>query len=120
MLASGFAGAVAGVARPSREVVGVGPVAEFVNSAQASAVVVRTPDASVLTAALQSQGAQVEAGDDGALVVRGLTVDAVGDLAFDRGVRLHELSTRVATLEEAFLERTAGSEEFQAAGGGAA
>ncbi|RNM17491.1 ATP-binding cassette domain-containing protein [Nocardioides pocheonensis] len=100
--------------------IATGPVAEFVNSAQASAVVVRTPDASALAAALQSRGAQVEPGDDGTLVVRGLTVDAVGDLAFDEGVRLHELSTRVATLEEAFLERTAGSEEFQATGGGAA
>jgi ABC-2 type transport system ATP-binding protein len=96
--------------------IATGPVAEFVNSAQGGAVVVRTPDASVLAGALTAEGAQVEPGDDGVLVVRGLTVEAVGDLAFDRRVRLHELSTRVATLEEAFLERTAGAEEFQASG----
>jgi ABC-2 type transport system ATP-binding protein len=96
--------------------IATGPVAEFVNSAQPSAVVVRTPDASMLAGALTAEGAQVETGDDGSLVVRGLTVEAVGDLAFARGVRLHELTTRVATLEEAFLERTAGAEEFQASG----
>jgi hypothetical protein len=38
----------------------------------------------------------------------------VGDAAFDHGVRVHELFNKVATLEEAFLERTAGAEEFQA------
>jgi ABC-2 type transport system ATP-binding protein len=94
--------------------IATGPVAEFVNSAQPSAVVVRTPDAPALARVLSDQGAQVEAGEPGVLVIRGLAADAVGDLAFDHGVRLHELSNRVATLEEAFLERTADAEEFQA------
>jgi ABC-2 type transport system ATP-binding protein len=96
--------------------IATGPVAEFVNSAQSGAVVVRTPDASVLAGLLTGQGAQVEATESGTLLVRGLAAPAVGDLAFDHGVRLHELSTQVATLEEAFLERTAGAEEFQASG----
>jgi ABC-2 type transport system ATP-binding protein len=96
--------------------IATGPVAEFVNSTQSGAVVVRTPDASVLAGLLTAQGAQVEATEPGTLLVRGLAAPAVGDLAFDHGVRLHELSTQVATLEEAFLERTAGAEEFQASG----
>jgi len=100
--------------------IATGPVAEFVNSAQPSAVVVRTPDAAVLAGVLAAEGAQVEAGEPGVLMVRGLTADAVGDLAFEHRVRLHELSTRAATLEEAFLERTAGVEEFQASGVAAA
>jgi ABC-2 type transport system ATP-binding protein len=43
-------------------------------------------------------------------------VDAkvIGDLAFEHEIRLHELATQVATLEEAFLEATSGSEEYQA------
>ena len=50
----------------------------------------------------------------GELNVVGLDAVAVGDLAFENGIRLHELSTKQATLEEAFLEMTGGSQEFQA------
>jgi ABC-2 type transport system ATP-binding protein len=96
--------------------IATGPVAEFVNSAQPSAVVVRTPDASVLADLLTRDGARVDTTETGVLLVTGMATEAVGDLAFEHGVRLHELSTRVATLEEAFLERTAGAEEFQATG----
>jgi ABC-2 type transport system ATP-binding protein len=94
--------------------IATGPVAEFVSSAHANAVVVRTPDTSVLADLLVAQGATVEATEPGTLTISGLTAQVVGDLAFDHGVRLHELSNKVATLEEAFLERTAGAEEFQA------
>jgi ABC-2 type transport system ATP-binding protein len=38
----------------------------------------------------------------------------IGELAFHAGIMLHELATRVATLEEAFLEATADSQEYQA------
>jgi ABC-2 type transport system ATP-binding protein len=94
--------------------IATGPVEEFVSSAQANAVVVRTPDVARLGDLLVAQGASVESTQPGQLTVTGMAADAVGDLAFDHGVRLHELSNKVATLEEAFLERTAGAEEFQA------
>jgi len=48
--------------------------------------------------------------------VLGLEAHEVGDVAFDNSVRVHELSTKVATLEEAFLEATRSAEEFQAHG----
>jgi ABC-2 type transport system ATP-binding protein len=96
--------------------IATGPVEEFVSSAHGNAVVVRTPDTGTLGDALVAAGASVDRTEPGVLVVSGLTAQAVGDLAFDRGVRLHELTNRVATLEEAFLERTAGAEEFQAHG----
>jgi len=41
-------------------------------------------------------------------------VDQIGDLAFENGIRLHELATAQASLEEAFMELTADSVEFQA------
>jgi ABC-2 type transport system ATP-binding protein len=94
--------------------IATGPVAEFVSSSQANAVLVRTPDASALSDVLVRQGAQVSATEPGLLTITGMAAQAVGDLAFDHGIRLHELSNKVATLEEAFLERTAGAEEFQA------
>jgi ABC-2 type transport system ATP-binding protein len=94
--------------------IATGPIEEFVSSSQANAVVVRSPDAARLADLITAEGAGVETTEAGALTVTGMTSEAVGDLAFDHGVRLHELSDKVATLEEAFLERTAGAEEFQA------
>jgi ABC-2 type transport system ATP-binding protein len=94
--------------------IATGPVEEFVSGSQANAVVVRTPEAAVLADALAAQGAQVTPGEPGLLTVTGMTAQAIGDAAFDHRVRVHELFNKVATLEEAFLERTAGAEEFQA------
>ena len=97
--------------------IATGPVEEFVSGSTGNAVVVRTPDATAFAELLGANGAQVTPAEPGVLTVAGMTVAAVGDLAFEHGIRLHELSPKVATLEEAFLERTAGAEEFQAHGG---
>ena len=43
-----------------------------------------------------------------------MTADAVGDIAFEQGIRLHELTMVRASLEEAFMELTAGSVEYHA------
>jgi ABC-2 type transport system ATP-binding protein len=94
--------------------IATGPVDDFVSSSRANAVVVRTPDATALADLLVGEGAGVSTAEPGVLTVHGLAAQAIGDLAFEHGVRLHELSNRMATLEEAFLERTAGAEEFQA------
>ena len=51
---------------------------------------------------------------DGSLIVHGLTAAQVGDLAFDHGVRLHELTVVRASLEAAFMELTADSVEYRA------
>jgi ABC-2 type transport system ATP-binding protein len=53
-------------------------------------------------------------GVGGALVAQGLPVDQIGDLAFENGIRLHELAPAQASLEEAFMELTADSVEFHA------
>jgi ABC-2 type transport system ATP-binding protein len=54
---------------------------------------------------------------DGSLTVHGLTAAQVGDLAFEHGVRLHELTVVRASLEEAFMELTADSVEYRAGEG---
>lgn len=97
--------------------IATGPIDEFVSSSVHNAVVVRTPDAEALRPLLEAAGAAVDLGTPGALTVTGLGIAAIGDLAHEHRLRLHELSPRVATLEEAFLERTAGAEEFQATRG---
>ena len=38
---------------------------------------------------------------------------AIGDLARDRGIALHELSPQRASLEEAFLQMTSDSVEYR-------
>jgi ABC-2 type transport system ATP-binding protein len=87
---------------------------EFVARASGASVRVRTPSADQLIRAVSLQGATVGAGDDGSIEVRGLSAEQIGDLAFDEGVRLHELATVRASLEEAFMELTADSVEFHA------
>jgi ABC-2 type transport system ATP-binding protein len=42
-------------------------------------------------------------------------LSTIGDLAFDKGVRLHELSPLQASLEQAFMELTRDSVEYHAA-----
>jgi ABC-2 type transport system ATP-binding protein len=43
-----------------------------------------------------------------------MTADVVGDIAFEQGIRLHELTTTRASLEEAFMALTADSVEYHA------
>jgi ABC-2 type transport system ATP-binding protein len=46
--------------------------------------------------------------------VRGLTEDQVADLAFAGGIRVHHLAPARVSLEQAFMELTAGSVEYHA------
>ena len=47
-----------------------------------------------------------------------MPTERVGDVAFEAGVRLHELSQTRASLEQAFMELTADSVEYHAGSGG--
>jgi ABC-2 type transport system ATP-binding protein len=77
---------------------------------------VRTPDADRLAPLITAEGGSVspvaEGPDAGALLVTGLPAARIGELAASASVVLHELSPQLATLEEAFMELTAGSLEF--------
>jgi ABC-2 type transport system ATP-binding protein len=77
---------------------------------------VRTPDADRLAPLITAEGGTVspvaEGPDAGALLVTGLPAARIGELAASASVVLHELSPQLATLEEAFMELTAGSLEF--------
>ena len=50
--------------------------------------------------------------DDGGLVVTGLAAPRIGELAASASVVLHELTPRLPSLEEAFMEMTADSVEY--------
>jgi ABC-2 type transport system ATP-binding protein len=89
-------------------------VAAFVAQGAQARVVVRTPAVLALTAALGAVGASVQPASGGLLEVTGLTAAEIGDLALARGIAVHELSPRRASLEEAFMELTADSIDYLA------
>ena len=89
-------------------------VAEFIKRNSVQSVRVRTPKPDILAGPVVEAGGTAMPGVGGALVVQGLPVDQIGDLAFENGIRLHELAPTQASLEEAFMELTADSVEFHA------
>jgi ABC-2 type transport system ATP-binding protein len=89
-------------------------MAEFIARSSGAAVRVRTPSPDQLVLALAAKGGTATADTDGTLLVRGMAADVVGDIAFEEGIRLHELSMMRASLEEAFMELTADSVEYHA------
>ena len=87
---------------------------KFIAENSTGTVKVRTPQVDALAKAVAASGGTATTGGDEALVIQGLTTDQVGDVAFEAGVRLHELSQTRASLEQAFMELTADSVEYQA------
>ncbi|HLR84678.1 MAG TPA: hypothetical protein VK059_06985, partial [Nocardioidaceae bacterium] len=87
-----------------------------------NSVIVRSPDIELLGPRLAELGGFVEVDpqDDDSVAegrqpryaVKRLSLEEVGDAAYEAGVRLHELFLREATLEEAFLDATASDQEF--------
>jgi ABC-2 type transport system ATP-binding protein len=90
-------------------------VAEFVRQASGDAVLVRTPEVAELRAALRGSDATFDPEEDGAVTIRGMSSKAIGELACERGVVLHELTPVRASLEEAFMHLTRDALEFQTA-----
>jgi ABC-2 type transport system ATP-binding protein len=92
------------------------PMAEFTASGGADgATVVKTPDDLRLTAAVAAAGGTVERDYD-EFTVRGLGPERIGELALANGILLHHLAPARVSLEEAFMELTADSVEYQAKG----
>ncbi len=106
---------------------------EFIARSSGQTVRVRTPQPDLLAKAVSEAIPEATTADaatgstagaatattesDGSLTVHGLTAAQVGDLAFDHGVRLHELTVVRASLEAAFMELTADSVEYRAGEG---
>jgi ABC-2 type transport system ATP-binding protein len=88
-------------------------VTNFVESSSQRWVLVRSPKLADLAAELARAGATVRPGTDDSIEVAGLDSRSIGDLAFERGLPLHELATQGASLEDAFMEMTRDSVEFR-------
>jgi ABC-2 type transport system ATP-binding protein len=88
---------------------------EFIAGHSRSGVSVRLPrrgDFDALSRRLSERGVTVEPGAEDELIAHGTTVASVGDLAYELGVRLHGLTEQTASLEQAYMELTAGSVEY--------
>lgn len=92
-------------------------MADFIHENSRSYVRLRSPQQERLRDALHEEGVvAVEAGD-GTLEVDGATTEDLGELAARHTIVLHELSAQRASLEEAFMQMTAGSVEYHAHSG---
>ncbi|MFI1352823.1 ABC transporter ATP-binding protein [Streptomyces sp. NPDC020898] len=95
------------------ELIAAESLTEFSARGTRQSAVVGTADATVLTDLLTAEGAVVHAAGE-LLTVTGLTVVRIGEIALEHRIPLHHLSTRSASLEEAFMELTADSVQYLA------
>jgi ABC-2 type transport system ATP-binding protein len=94
-------------------IIAAGPVQEVIDSVSAAAVRVRSPRATELAALLEADGVAVTSSAAGALELRGIDAERVGELACAHGIALHELSPRSASLEEAYMALTQDAVEYR-------
>lgn len=85
---------------------------DFLDGAAGSRVRVRSPELNRLRDILVAGGAEV-AMDGEALDATGLTIEAIGEAAAANGIILHELASRKASLEDAFMKLTGDSIEYR-------
>ena len=96
-------------------------MAEFIARSTQQAVRAKTAQPAALARAVATAGGRVTTtgtaalGSSTELEVRGLTPERIGEVAFAAGVPLHLLAPLRASLEEAFMELTADSVEYQGA-----
>ena len=92
---------------------------EFIAQNASTHVRVRSPDIGKLHELMSGRGWELgpTPDEDGALRVYGQPSEAVGDLAGENGLWLHELGVVQPSLEEAFMKLTADSVEYQAGSG---
>jgi ABC-2 type transport system ATP-binding protein len=90
-------------------------IADFIeDSSGGGRVVVVSPDAGVLAPLLVGDGVTLTTREPGRFEVRGLTSAAIGDIATEHRLRVHELTPVTASLESAYLELTRDSVEYTA------
>lgn len=85
-------------------------ISELIGKNSNTKVLVRSPKLAALQRALAGK-AEIHK-TDGGILVGGLPSDRIGKLAFEANVPVYELSPQSASLEDAFLELTSGSEEY--------
>ncbi|MEU8698281.1 ATP-binding cassette domain-containing protein [Streptomyces sp. NPDC048680] len=91
------------------------PMREFLDSRSRPRVRIRTTEPSRLGEVLTRKGYRATQGDDGRWTVDGANAEEIGPMAAREGIAVLELIDEQATLEEAYLDLTAGAAEFASA-----
>lgn len=92
-----------------------GDVDGFVRQFTQSTVRVHSPEVGRLAELLRGDDVHITGpGRDGGIQVSGMAAAAVGEIAFQNQIMLHELATQTASLEDAFMSATGESQEFVA------
>ncbi|RNE49916.1 ABC transporter ATP-binding protein [Corynebacterium alimapuense] len=93
---------------------------EFIREHSVSTVMLRIDRAGEFALRLRALGIDpVESRDTagrGILEISGSTTDEIGELAFNEGFQIRELTVRHASLEDAFMDSTGGAVQYQAHG----
>ncbi|MET9108232.1 ABC transporter ATP-binding protein [Streptomyces zhihengii] len=89
-------------------------MADFIHKNSRSYVRLRTPQRERLLDVLHGAGMIAVESGNGTLEIDGATTEALGELAAEHRITLHELSAQRASLEEAFMQMTAGAVEYHA------
>jgi ABC-2 type transport system ATP-binding protein len=96
------------------------PTEEFIARSSERSVLVRSPGADRLSELITAGGGVVKQEGNGAapagLSVSGMEAPQIGEIAAGAGIVLHELTPRLGSLEEAFMELTTGHTEFGVTG----
>jgi len=90
-------------------------VADLIGAASGDRIDVQTPDRARAMNVLAGAGATVAAGEPGSLTVLGLTAEQIAATLRAAGLGFTGIGSHRATLEEAYMELTRGSVEFEAA-----
>jgi ABC-2 type transport system ATP-binding protein len=98
------------------ELIEQGPVANFIDRYAQRWVRVRTPDPAAFADVLRRAGGRYRPHGSDGIDVQGLAIERIGEIALQTQTVLHELSPQSESLEEAFLQATAGAQEYHSGG----
>ncbi|NLZ57135.1 MAG: ABC transporter ATP-binding protein [Corynebacterium sp.] len=95
------------------------PIQDFIREHSATTVMVRTAHPEAFQSALREQGISfdtklIDTDPSPTFIITNHTTDEIGTLAFSRGIGLLELSEHRASLEQAFLQTTGDTVQYQA------
>ncbi|WJL94798.1 ATP-binding cassette domain-containing protein [Microbacterium sp. ET2] len=89
------------------------PVADIIAGGTGPRVRVRSPQASRLAELVAAPDVTITGAEAGLLEITGVEAPAVGDLAAQHGLVIHELTPLSASLEEAYMDLTADAVEYR-------
>ncbi|MGW1678762.1 ABC transporter ATP-binding protein [Saccharopolyspora sp. NPDC002376] len=86
---------------------------QFVDNAGSQAVLVRSPRSADLQQLIAAQGLSARATGNDTLVIDDAATEQIGELAAQHQIVLHELTAQRSSLEDAFMQLTSNSVEYQ-------